>query len=620
MLSFDDITFTYPDAPSPVLDGVSFSVAPGECVALAGPNGGGKSTLARIACGFLAPDSGRVDVDGLSAFDKATLRQVRCKVGIVFQDPATQIVSSSVADEVAFGPGNLGLPRDEIERRVGESIRTCGLEGREQREPHTLSGGEQQRLAVAGVLAMRPTYLVLDEPCAMLDPVGRRELRRLVGRLRDRGHGILLITHDVDEMVSADRVVVLEGGQVRLDGPSQLLITGSLLDDLGLDSSPMLSLARGLHAHGLELPARPIDPMSLAEAVRARAASDADDGHELQGGSGDGVLHGGSYAMVGCGDGCLSRQHGNDASGKGGDVPGCHESALPEQDDCSFPGGIPGGRCETRGPEGMLEAHRVAYTYATGTSLEHRALQDVSVRLGKGEMVLVLGTTGSGKSTLLTLLSGLVMPDGGSVRCDGRDIGPGDVGLVFQRPERQLFADTVLDDVAFGPGNLGCGREVARETAAGALRQMGIDPHEYGQRSPFSLSGGEARRVAIAGIIAMHPSFVLFDEPSAGLDAAGRKTVLRLISDLKERGCGVMVVSHDVDTFLGEADHVVLLEGGTVGWQGPARELVQHPVAFQRSGLELPGLLAFQRMVGIAPSDCSYDIDSIVRLTLGVMS
>ncbi|MBQ1448753.1 MAG: ATP-binding cassette domain-containing protein [Coriobacteriales bacterium] len=614
MLSFDDITFTYPDAPSPVLDGVSFSVAPGECVALAGPNGGGKSTLARIACGFLAPDSGRVSVDGLSALDKATLRQVRCKVGIVFQDPAAQIVSSSVTDEVAFGPGNLGLPRDEIVRRVGESIRTCGLEGREQREPHTLSGGEQQRLAVAGVLAMRPTYLVLDEPCAMLDPVGRRELRRLVGQLRDQGHGILLITHDADEMVSADRVVVLEGGQVRLDGPPQLLITGSLLDDLGLDSSPMLSLARGLHAHGLELPARPIDPMSLAEAVRARTASDADGRHEVRGESGDGSLQGGSHAMAGCGDGRLAGQHGDDVPGKGGDVPGCRGSALPEQDDCSFPGDIP------RGTEGMLEAHRVTYTYATGTSLEHRALQDVSVRLGKGEMVLVLGTTGSGKSTLLTLLSGLVMPDAGSVRCDGRDIGPGDVGLVFQRPERQLFADTVLDDVSFGPGNLGCGREVARETAAGALRQMGIDPHEYGQRSPFSLSGGEARRVAIAGIIAMHPSFVLFDEPSAGLDAAGRETVLQLISDLKERGCGVMVVSHDVDTFLGEADHVVLLEGGTVGWQGPARELVQHPVAFQRSGLELPGLLAFQRLVDIAPSDCSYDIDRIVRLVLGVMS
>lgn len=560
MLSFDDITFAYPGASSPVLDGVSLSVGSGECVVLAGSNGSGKSTLAKLACGFLVPDSGSVDVDGLPTADKASLREIRRKVGIVAQDPAAQIVASSVADEVAFGPENLGLPRDEIERRVGESIRTCGLQGREHREPHTLSGGEQQRLAIAGVLAMRPSYLVLDEPCAMLDPTGRREVMQLVERLRGAGHGILLITHDVDEMMSADRVVALKGGCVRFDGPPQLLLADGLVDELGMDLSPMLELALAFRAHGVEMPARPADPGSLAAAVGVRSTA-VDGGHDH-----------GPWA-------------GSDAAGTAG---------------------------------GILEARHVTYTYAAGTPLEHRALEDILVRMGSGEMVLVLGATGSGKSTLLSLLAGLIAPDGGVVSLGGHDVVPGEVGLVFQRPERQLFADTVLDDVAFGPGNLGHDTQAAHDAAVDALGQMGVDVREHGQRSPFSLSGGEARRVAIAGIIAMHPPFMLFDEPSAGLDAAGRGDLLRLIAGLKEGGRGIMVVSHDVDTFLMAADRVVFLEGGRVSWQGPVRDLIRHPGAFTRAGLELPGLLAFQRMVGIADPDLSYDIDRIVDLTLGM--
>jgi len=270
MLAFDHVTYHYPERPLPALDSVSFSVALGRRVVLLGANGSGKSTLARLANGLLLADKGEVLVDGLSTAHRETIRDLRTRVGVVVQDPDSQIVSTTVLDEVAFGPENLGLGRADIANRVEGALKLTGLEGFEQRDPNTLSGGEKQRLALAGVLAMNPHYLVLDEPTSMLDAAGRVEVLAVLRRLHSLGHGILHITHDIEDAVEANEVLVLAEGRLEFAGtPEQLFNSEIMLRGLGLTPTPMLALATHLAHGGVSLPPKRTSPNALTKAVLA---------------------------------------------------------------------------------------------------------------------------------------------------------------------------------------------------------------------------------------------------------------------------------------------------------------------------------------------------------------
>jgi len=269
MLSFDDISYAYGAAGDRrALDGVSLLVHPGELIAVVGANGSGKSTLARLANGILVPQSGVVMVDGVDTRDADRLREVREHVAIVFQHPDDQIVATSVEDDVAFGPENLGLPRAELRFRVDEALAAVGMTGLELREPHTLSGGQKQRLAIAGALAMRPAYLVLDEPTSMLDPRGRAEVLAIVARLHASGTGILHVTHDLGAVLDADEAFVLDGGQVAFSGTLPELVGGpERLAEWGLELPPMGRLASRLSELGAPVGDAIHDPESLAVAL-----------------------------------------------------------------------------------------------------------------------------------------------------------------------------------------------------------------------------------------------------------------------------------------------------------------------------------------------------------------
>jgi energy-coupling factor transport system ATP-binding protein len=245
-----------------------------------------------------------------------------------------------------------------------------------------------------------------------------------------------------------------------------------------------------------------------------------------------------------------------------------------------------------------LELSRVGAVYGQGSEYASRALEDVTMRVAPGDLVLVLGATGSGKSTLLRVACGIMEPSEGVVTIDGSPVsGPGQpdperrIGLVFQDPERQLFADTVMEDVAFGPRNLGDPDPAA--VAVTALDRVGLSMADLGGRSPFTLSGGEARRVAIAGVLAMNPRYLLMDEPTAGLDADGRAAVLGALERSRQEA-GVVVVTHDAEQFLGTADRVVVLRAGAVAYAGDAASLVTDPSPFESSGLAAPDVLAVQ--------------------------
>lgn len=270
MIRIDSVSFSYGGSgtSAAVLQDVTFTVGPGEMVALLGANGSGKSTLARLTNGLLLPGSGRVTVDGIDTRDESRGIEVRSTVGMVFQNPDDQIVATAVEDDVAFGPENLGLPRAEIRERVDEAISAVGLVGLERREPHVLSGGQKQRLAIAGALAMRPRYLVLDEPTAMIDAQGRHDVARVLQSVRASGHGVLLITHDITEAARADRVCVLDHGRLAFEGTMGALLEGvNRLADWGLELPPVAGLAGCLRHAGVPVPAGELDPETIAEAL-----------------------------------------------------------------------------------------------------------------------------------------------------------------------------------------------------------------------------------------------------------------------------------------------------------------------------------------------------------------
>lgn len=271
MIVFDHVTYAYPGTAGerPALSDVSLTVAPGSVVAVVGSNGSGKSTLARLVDGLLTPTGGRVEVDSLRTDDEARIWDLRASVGMVFQDPDDQIVGAVVEEDVAFGPENLGVASGEIRERVHDALAAVGSAGLERREPHLLSEGQKQRVAIAGALAMRPAYLVLDEPTAMLDPEGRRAVLDLIDELaKVDGRGVVHVSHDAAGVARADRVIALEDGTVLYDGsPAGLLADPALMERAGLSLPAIGRLGASLRRLGAAVPAGAMDAESVVRAL-----------------------------------------------------------------------------------------------------------------------------------------------------------------------------------------------------------------------------------------------------------------------------------------------------------------------------------------------------------------
>ena len=276
MIQVRDLSYTY-DSGRPgettALSGVDLEIRRGEFVAIAGPNGSGKSTLARHFNALLLPTRGQVLVDGLGTALPENLWEIRRRVGMVFQNPDNQIVSTLVEEDVAFGPENLGIPPPEVRERVEEALVLAGLSRFRQHAPHLLSGGQRQRLALAGVLAMRPACLVLDEPTAMLDPAGRRELLETLQRLnRTQGTTVVLVTHYMEEAALAGRVIVMAAGKIALDGPpEEVFARARQLEELGLELPAPAEIARGLKRRGFFMPGVPLSVHDLVQVVKGLA-------------------------------------------------------------------------------------------------------------------------------------------------------------------------------------------------------------------------------------------------------------------------------------------------------------------------------------------------------------
>lgn len=519
LIQLTHVHLAYPGSQTEALADVSLSIPAGQHVCILGGNGSGKSTLLQLVNVLALPTSGAVHVAGIDTREPGRALEIRSRTASVFQHPEDQMVTSIVADDVAFGPENLRVAQPKIAARVDAALAAVGMKDHARSDPSDLSGGQVQRVAIAGALAMEPDILLLDEPCAMLDVEGRESVRAIIRNLRARGMTILHVTHFMEDAQEADRAIVLKRGRVAFDGtPSALFSQPDLVNELGLEMPGSRSetgaqgndVATDVAAPGIAIPDAPVDPSLVFEHV--------------------------SFSY--------------------------ERAANPRK------------RTRRRalfGRRGAVDAPRSERAEKADMQKHPLAVEDLSFEARPGTITALIGHTGSGKSTTAELACALKLPTAGAVRVGGIDTADiarrrelrGLVGYVAQLPERQLFAETVFDDVAFGPHNLGLAPREVEARVHEALRSVNLAPTDaLLTSSPFALSGGQQRSVALAGVLAMKQPILVLDEPMAGLDPAGRAHVRALLKQLRRQGTTLLMVTHSMEDVAELADQVIALDGG----------------------------------------------------------
>lgn len=429
-VSVKQLCFSYENAPEPAVQDVSFELDSGSYTVIAGVNGSGKSTTARIIAGLLQPSAGTVEIaDGL-------------KTGFVFQSPKDQLICGVVARDTAFGPQCQSLPDSEIELRTIESLKSTGILDYAMHKSMFLSLGQTQKVALSGILAINPDILILDESVSMLDPKSREEIFTFLDMLHKKKRTILHITHDSDAISRAKDIIVMNGGKIIWKGNSSSFFA----DKTG-------SVYRSVFG-------TPLENRS-----------------------------------------CFQNKTQN----------------RPAQ-------------------EILLKAENISFSYGT-----HAVLKNISFSLKRGTLTALTGASGSGKTTLLEILAGLKKHDSGTVRSAGKPL------LCQQNSDAALFEVFAADDVAFGPRNSGIKGKELLECVKTAMNRVNLPFEEFASKQTNCLSGGQKRRLSVAGIIAMKGDILLFDEPSAGLDGAAKYTVMHLLRSLAESGKTVLFTTHHYD-------------------------------------------------------------------------
>ena len=482
---------------------------------------------------------------------------------MVFQNPDNQLVATIVEEDVAFAPENMGVPQPEIRRRVDEALKQVDMYEYREHAPHQLSGGQKQRVAIAGVIAMQPKCIVMDEPTAMLDPKGRREVMNTIHALnKEKGITVVLITHYMDEAAQADRVVVMDGGKIIMDNvPKKIFSRVKELRAVGLDVPQVTELCDMLIEKGIDISPEIIHEQECAEALFR--------------------LTGGRSAVI---------------------------PPKPEEP------------VEDNRPV-VLTADKVTYKYSVGTPFEKTAVDSVDLEIREGEFVGIIGHTGSGKSTLIQHFNGLVKPTSGHVLVDCADIwGKGvnirdirfKVGLVFQYSEHQLFEETVAKDIAYGPKNMGLTEEEIKQRVVSAAESMDIV--KLLNKSPFELSGGQQRRVALAGVLAMDPEVLILDEPAAGLDPKGRDKILGQIKQYHEKyGKTILLVSHSMEDIVKYAGKVLVMNKSRLFCYDTVDRVFARTEELAKIGLDVPQVTRMSHILKSLGTDIGNDIYTTER-------
>jgi len=562
-VSVEDVSFTYPDGDRPALRRVSFAQGIGEMIGVMGASGAGKSTLAKCL-NYIIPGFEDGEFHGLVRIGSQPLVDVRvcdvaATVGMVFQDFEAQLFSTNVAHEVAFAMEQIGMERAEMAARITAALEAVGLAGFEHHDPTSLSGGEKQRLAIASVMALRPSLIVLDEPTTDLDPEGKAEVFELIQRMRAQGISLIVIEHEAEELRGCNRILVLNDGEIIADEPPQRLLTRlDLLERCGIHAP---DLNRLLARIGIPAHARSVGE---AEALirQARVLPSA-----------DGVAPAGGEA--------------------GG--PALSERGTASLAETPQP---PAKPAAVASPLAAIE--HLTHVYAEGA----RALDDVNLTIAAREFIAIIGQNGSGKTTLAKHIVGLLRPAAGRILLEGHDrerLGAAEaarlVGYVFQNPDNQIFAATVEEEVAFGPLNFGLARSEVEQRCARVLRAVGLDHAR--QRDPFLLSKGERQRLAVAAVLALEPRLLILDEPTTGLDYREQRRMMELVSELHRAGTAIVIITHTPWLVAEYAQRVVLMRAGRKLFDGPVRELFDQPELLAKSSFRAPEVTELGRRFGV---------------------
>lgn len=607
---------------------MDFDAYKGQIIAVLGRNGSGKSTFARHLNGLYAPNQGTVwiqgDSDVLDTSREGDLLAIRRAVGMIFQNPDNQMVGNTVAEDVGFGLENLGFQAEKIWERINEVLRLTGMEAYLERNVSHLSGGQKQRLAIASVMAMSPECIVMDEATAMLDPVGSRQILDTLYHLnREFGITVIMITHRMEETVRADQIYVMDDGNVELIGaPYEIYPQVEKLEQLGLDSLLPYKLLHELKVDYSDdkkfvrdsdedaksaLVDRKEGLLSVQDAVdRIKACLRDGKSFDTKNLNGQNVLDDiNSY---------LNDTKNINKPETAEQINSAQEDTPSSKNENEIYEYIPDNRdgMDREGHNGMLldagikkdilvGADNLEYSYKDGAVLVP-AVEQVSFQIRKGEILAVAGQTGSGKSTLLYMLNGIYRPMGGTLKVDGIDVGKTKnlkelrkkIGFVFQYPEYQLFESTVLADVMYGALNFGMSKAEAEQAAREALALVNIS-EEYFEYSPFDLSGGQKKRVALAGILAYKPEILILDEPVAGMDPKSKRELFALIHRLhEERNITVIFVSHDMKDVYEIADRILVMGQGKLVYDGAVEQAFGTPEMVEKLGLEMPEMAMFR--------------------------
>lgn len=524
-----------------ILDGINTEIEQGEFVVIAGRNGSGKSTFARQLNALLIPTEGQVIIDGNNTADIKKLWEIRKTCGMVFQNPDNQIVGVTLEEDVAFGLENLRVDSKKIEESVTNSLKKVGMSKYRYRSTNELSGGQKQRLSISSVLAMKPKCIVFDEVTSMLDPKGRKDVLEIINELNKKDKiTIIYITHDMNEVINADRIYLIDHGKCKFSGsPKELFKQPHLLNDCGVGMPTVTSLAAKLCKKKI---------LSRSDITEVNELSDL-----------------------------FFREN------KFKDYSKAIETQIATND--------------LENKDDILTVENISFSYTDNKTENDTEIKNVSVKFKKGEFVGIIGHTGSGKSTLVQLIDGLYKPSLGVIRYGNSDINKKDfdkktyhqnVGLVFQYPESQIFDYTVLDDVMFGPKNMGMTKDKAKEQALKALELMNIQ-EKYYKKPPFNLSGGEKRRVAIAGVLAMNPEILILDEPTAGLDVISKQRLYETLKRLQtNEGKTIIVVSHNMEDIAMYASRIIVMDDGEKILDGNPGEVFSNRDILKKSGLDVP--------------------------------
>ena len=549
-----NLKYRYPNTTKLALDGLDFEIEKGSFIGIIGENGAGKSTLCQafngLVPGFFKGAYGGKVLIGDTEVAKTTVSKLCQKVGLVFQNPFNQLsgAKETVFEEIAFGLQNFGVPKEEMISRVNEVMELMDIADYRERNPFDLSGGQMQRVALAGILAMKPEVIVLDEPTSQLDPAGSEEVFAVVDKLAKSGITIIMVEQKLEKLAEyCDRILLLhQGKQIAFDSPEQIFSREDL-QNYGVNPP---AYTRICQAFGVKKD-NGCYPASLKDALVLKDLFPEENVFGL---------------------GKKSLDHNAEIRSERGETTSCKQS--------------------------VFNIEHLKFQYVENVPV----LQDVNLTIDN-RLTAIIGQNGAGKTTLVKLLKGLLNPVGGSIYYGGNDMAEksvamlaGEIGYVFQNPDDQIFKYHVIDEVMFGPQNIGMTKEQAREKAVAALKLVGLE--QLADENPYDLELAERKLVAIASVLAMDTKVIILDEPTIAQDWKGRKIIQKMIRDLSSQGKTIIAILHDMDFVAESFERVIVMAHGKVLADGTKEEVFAQKDILEQARLDQPYLTKLCQRLG----------------------